>query len=368
MAAASLFSISVSANPVGTIESPGQEIGFLGLVWFVVVVVNIPVNLFLYSLPLALLCRRYGKDVGDLPTNARAFTHTVVLVVLLISSFGALIDFLLVAGYSRANGYWLGATALIMLSAYVSSDRLLNLKPIPNLLQSGFLALMNPVFWAVLLFYEVEISSTNFLWIIIPLASLVLALIVLDKLRKWHNGTYQQESQWTDRMPALTRTVGKVYAVVVVALVVVSATLFVVSPGREVGGSAPHMLLYRSVPGPSYGVMYTFNTVSKPTSWSDISISLSSGPDSAVWHPVATSYSAGIPVTHSESDAGGTRLGSLLVWCNITDVTGSGGVNIGDMFTLTTGSTLRFDSSTNYTVGLIFDPTNEVFYRTTFTG
>jgi hypothetical protein len=337
----------------------------LGLVWFVVVVVNIPINLFLYSLPLALLCRRYGKDVGDLPGNTRAFIHTVVLVVLLISSFGALIDFLLVAGNSRANGYWLGATALIMLSPYVSSDRLLSLKPMPNLLQSGFLALMNPVFWALLLFYEVEISSTNFLWIIIPLASLVLALIVLDMLRKWHKGTYQQESPGTDGMPALTRAVGKVYAVVFVALVVASATLYAVSPGHEYGGPPPITSLDRRVPGPSYGVKYEFVAISKTTSWDDISIQLSDGTNNIAWHPVKADLSGASTVKKAYASQ---VFGTLTVWCNITDLTGNGNVNGGDYFTFTTGSAATFGTSTTYTINIIYDPTSEVFYRTTFTG
>jgi len=337
----------------------------LGLVWFVVVVVNIPINLFLYSLPLALLCRRYGKDVGNLPGNTRAFMHTVVLVVLLISSFGALIDFLLVAGYSRANGYWLGATVLIMLSAYVSSDRLLSLKPIPNLLQSGFLALMNPVFWALLLFYEVEISSTNFLWIIIPLTSLVLALIVLDMLRKWHKGTYQRESQRTDGMPALTRAVGKVYAVVFVALVVVSATLHAVSPGHEYGGPPPLTSLDRRVPGPSYGVKYEFVAISKDTSWDDISILLSDGTNSFAWHPVKSNMTGTTTVT---KPLGSTLLGSLRVWCNLTDLVGNGNVNGGDYFAFTTGSVNVFSSSSTYTISILYDPTSEKIYDTTFTG
>jgi len=154
--------------------------------------------------------------------------------------------------------------------------------------------------------------------------------------------------------------------------VVLAAVLYVMVLGF--GGTstqAPTTSLSKKVPGPSYGVKYEFVSISKTTSWDDVSIQLSDGTNTAVWAPVKASYATGAPVTHGE---GAVALGSLTVWCNVTDLTGNGNVNGGDHFIFVTQATgggagaPTFAGSTTYTISIIYDPGPEKIFDTTFTG
>ena len=149
--------------------------------------------------------------------------------------------------------------------------------------------------------------------------------------------------------------------------VVLAAVLYVMVLGF--GGTstqAPTTSLAKKVPGPSYGVRYEFVAISKTTSWDDISIQLSDGTYNIAWHPVKTDLSSALG-TITKAYASQT-FGTLTVWGNLTDLTGNGNVNGGDYFTFTTGSAATFGTSTTYTINIIYDPTSEKIFDTTFTG
>jgi flagellin-like protein len=150
--------------------------------------------------------------------------------------------------------------------------------------------------------------------------------------------------------------------------VVLAAVLYVMVLGF--GGTstqAPTTSLAKKVPGPSYGVKYEFVAISKDTSWDDISILLSDGTNSQVYHPAKANMSGGITVT---KPMGSTTWGTVRIWCNLTDLVGNGNVNGGDYFTFTTGSgsTLVFSPSLTYTISILYDPTSEKIFDTTFSG
>ena len=156
--------------------------------------------------------------------------------------------------------------------------------------------------------------------------------------------------------------------------VVLAAVLYVMVLGF--GGTstqAPTTSLAKKTPGPSYGVKYEFVSISKTTSWDDVSIQLSDGTNNLAWHPVKTSYASGVTVSHGEAAAAGDVLGTLHIWCNITDLTGNGNVNGGDYFTLVTvasgvAGVPTFAGSTTYTISIIYDVTPEKIFDTTFNG
>jgi flagellin-like protein len=149
--------------------------------------------------------------------------------------------------------------------------------------------------------------------------------------------------------------------------VVLAAVLYVMV--LQFGGTstqAPTTSLAKKTPAPSYGVKYEFVAPSKTTSWDEITIQLSDGTSTVQWQPVkadlsstsGTKIKAFTPVS----------LGTLTVWCNITDLIGNGNLNGGDLFTFTTGSAAPFATSGTYTINIIYDPTSEKIYDTTFTG
>jgi flagellin-like protein len=174
------------------------------------------------------------------------------------------------------------------------------------------------------------------------------------------------KKMWTVRKDS--EAVSPVIATIlmVAITVVLAAVLYVMVLGF--GGTstqAPTTSLAKKVPGPTYGVKYEFVAISKDTSWDDISILLGDGTNSQVWHPVKANMTGTTTVTKAQGSA---LLGSLRVWCNLTDLVGNGNVNGGDYFTFTTGSVNAFSTSGTYTISILYDPTSEKIFDTTFSG
>ncbi len=148
--------------------------------------------------------------------------------------------------------------------------------------------------------------------------------------------------------------------------VVLAAVLYVMVLGfGGTGTTAPTTSLVKKTPAPSYGVKYEFVSPSKEVSWTDLSIQLNDGTNTVSWAPTKEDLDGGTSVTW----AGGAKtLGSLSVYCNITDLVGNGNVNGGDYFTFTTPSSPTFSVGTTYYVSIIYDVTADKIYDTTFTG
>ncbi len=116
----------------------------------------------------------------------------------------------------------------------------------------------------------------------------------------------------------------------------------------------------------SNGVKYTFAPMSKDTPWNDITIQLTDGAATVVWQPTTADLTGASPpkIFNGAMKA----LGTLSVWCNITDLAGNGYVNQGDYVTFTTETSPTFSASSTYTVTIMHDPTSAEICHASFNG
>jgi len=115
----------------------------------------------------------------------------------------------------------------------------------------------------------------------------------------------------------------------------------------------------------SNGVKYTFAPMSKDTPWGDVSILIQdqSG-NTASWAPATTDLNAGTTDTWNGTSK---ALGSLSIYCIITDLAGNGYVNQGDFATYQTAGT-AYSASVTYTVTIMHDPSSAEICHATFNG
>jgi ribosomal protein L37E len=174
--------------------------------------------------------------------------------------------------------------------------------------------------------------------------------------------SYQEQAQAKSGMSA-----GMVITIVIVVFVIVpivlSAVLYVMVLGFGSYGSATPSILITSRTAISNPDGYRF-ALSAPTSevsWTDLTIVLQTGADSAVW---STATQSSLTATGVATQALGARtLGSMSVFVNITDMGGNGYINNGDYFTITG----TFASFTSYTLTLLYEPTDGQMVAQTWT-
>ncbi len=106
-------------------------------------------------------------------------------------------------------------------------------------------------------------------------------------------------------------------------------------------------------------------SVSMETTWSDLEIIITEGTNHSSWSPSASDLDAG---TAQTSYLGQAALGSLILWCNVTDLEGNGLIDMGDSITITSGSSPAFSSSTVYQVLLLWEPAAVTMGQISFTG
>lgn len=115
------------------------------------------------------------------------------------------------------------------------------------------------------------------------------------------------------------------------------------------------------------GVAITVVSITRPLSWSDVSIELTDGTNRCIWTPSAADLSTpgGTTVNYTA-----LSLGALSVCCWVTDIQGNGAVGGGDSFKLFTyGGATGFGSSVTYSATLKWDVTGEsIGTLVTFTG
>ena len=151
-------------------------------------------------------------------------------------------------------------------------------------------------------------------------------------------------------------SVAMIVVVVVVAFVlitvVLAAVLYVM--GLGFGGTSsqtPTSSLWKATV--TSGVKLTFAPVSADMQWSDVTILLSDGTNMVQWTPATASLDN---ATTSKQLLGTCTLGSLTVYCNVTDLAGNGYVNQGDYIVLTAGGG-SFSEATTYACTIMYDPT-----------
>jgi len=148
--------------------------------------------------------------------------------------------------------------------------------------------------------------------------------------------------------------------------VVLAAVLYVMVLGF--GGTSTQTptssLTKSSVTG---GDKFTFAPMSKDTPWSDVSVLLSDGSNTATWTPLTTDLDNGTTAKWN-SIAATANLGTLKVNISITDLAGNGYVNQGDYVTLTVGTGQAFSNTVTYTVTIMHDPSSAAVCHLDFQG
>ena len=114
---------------------------------------------------------------------------------------------------------------------------------------------------------------------------------------------------------------------------------------------------------PYLGYNHTYEYFGTP--WDEISLLLDDGLNCTIWQPVLTPEGTDFIVTVIQPSS---PLGSLTVFCNITDLEGNGYINRGDSVVFTAGGSEKFSPYTNYNVTMRFNPTGGEIAWTSFGG
>jgi hypothetical protein len=125
--------------------------------------------------------------------------------------------------------------------------------------------------------------------------------------------------------------------------------------------TTPVIAMTRTTISSPDGYKFTMIAPTEEVSWSDLTIILQSGVDSAVWDTASQSSLTG---TGAQTQALSAQiLGSTNLYVNVTDIGGNGYINNGDYFTITG----MFTIATSYTVILMYEPTDGQMARMTWT-
>jgi len=145
--------------------------------------------------------------------------------------------------------------------------------------------------------------------------------------------------------------------------VVLAAVLYVMVLGFGGGGSSTPAATYQKA-SIADGQRITIVSITEAdVGWTDVTIQLTDGTSFAEWAPVTEDLDDGDPLTVAY---GTDALGTLTVYCNVTDISGNGFVSGSDSFTLQCAG---FLSSVTYTAVLVYEPTGErIGNGITFTG
>jgi flagellin-like protein len=135
--------------------------------------------------------------------------------------------------------------------------------------------------------------------------------------------------------------------------VVLAAVLYVMVLGfGGTSGSTPSLqITTRTALSDPEGYKFTLTTPTAEVTWTDFSVILQTGANSATWNTAAQSSLTGSGV--QAQALGAQTLGTTSFFVNVTDLGGNGVVTNGDYFTITGD----FTSGTQYTVILLHEPT-----------
>ncbi len=136
--------------------------------------------------------------------------------------------------------------------------------------------------------------------------------------------------------------------------VVLAAVLYVMVLGFGTGGTSTPSISFTSrvaVTSPD-GYKWSVTSPTSEVSWTDLTIVLQTGANSATWSTASQSSLTGTGV--QTQPLGAQTLGTTSFYLNVTDMGGNGYINNGDYFTITG----TFASATSYTVTLMYEPTD----------
>lgn len=152
--------------------------------------------------------------------------------------------------------------------------------------------------------------------------------------------------------------------VVIVLLVPVLVAVLYLSV-LEFNGDMETPLMVVSRQPVEHGQEFSVVSISKETTWSDLEIMITDGTSSSSWTPSASTLDDGGVQTAS---LGQVSLGSLVLWCNVTDIEGNGVIDKDDSITVSSGSSSSFSPDTTYQVLFLWEPAAATMGQISFSG
>lgn len=197
MTVLSIYVFALSQPNASANMRPLLEFEWTVGVSFIVFLINLPLNLLVFSSLLLLVCMLWGRRAGHFPKAAMDFAGRVLLTVLLITALGVIIDFLFLYSYETTYLFeydllkWLAASAAVGLSVYALSLALLRmdivLGAIPALAMMG----LNLVSWW---FTKATFESPFVVCLAAPsVIAGLLSIIPLVYLDRWHEKAFAHE-------------------------------------------------------------------------------------------------------------------------------------------------------------------------------
>jgi hypothetical protein len=154
-----------------------------------------------------------------------------------------------------------------------------------------------------------------------------------------------------------------IVALVIILPLVLAMILYIGIIGFDTPDDRPvTTTLTRTFEGGAYS--FTFGPFSTRTSWDDITIVLSDVSSTVSWSPDSSALEGDAPCVLEFIPM---SLGTMTVFCNVTDSSGDGLVGAGDYFTVSTGSSPTFSSGVAYTVQIIHESTGTSAASNSFT-
>jgi hypothetical protein len=178
--------------------------------------------------------------------------------------------------------------------------------------------------------------------------------------------TSKQQDEWAggSRQWVPSRPISRLIVIVICAMFIL---VFVIVSLDDTDNTSTDGPLVRKA-ALAYGFKFQLFAPSSKTSWTDVTFQLSAGSNTISWINLSAENLNSKESNTTWHYGHPQNLGSLSVWFNVTDLTGNGRLDYGDIITFTTGSDALFSSSTTYTLSILYEPTDESILALDFTG
>lgn len=354
---------TVLANPMTVDQPPATYLAIA----YLLMAINLPVNLLIFSVALLVVSVVRGAKVGALQESRRWFLWSIIITMLIVSTVGAFLDMEFVYPSSDAvtaqvidseSLRWALATALIFVSVFVPSHFLIGLRPESNLATATSLALANPLIWYFLTPGELGIDGV----VALAIFGALLSAMALALLAIWHRKTYAEGALAPPRLPAkhLLKVSVAYFAAIIIAF---AATVSVWGFESHEHPTTPFVTLAKKYT--EWTGCWEFTVVGvfpDEVPWDDISVRLADGESHVEWMDLsspdlASSVSAII-------DFGTRTLGQLEVNLSVADWAGDGHMDFGDRLSLVC---LGWPEDVAFSIALIHKPTDITTTQVSFT-
>ncbi|MDQ1372588.1 MAG: Zinc ribbon protein [Candidatus Thermoplasmatota archaeon] len=162
------------------------------------------------------------------------------------------------------------------------------------------------------------------------------------------------------------KRMGKICLILGVVAIVVEIGLAAVLYVMVLGFSGPDVhtpvTTLTGVPADD-GWKFIIGPINSEVTWTEVSILVTTLDGTVGWTPSASDLTGGVGTTY---DYGAETLGALSVTLTVTDISGDGHLEFGDYFIFTASP--GFSAEEDYTVALIYEPTDGIMANAVFSG